>query len=131
MKSILGHLQLNVSNPEISFPFYKDFLKCFDYKIIVEEKEYLGLSNGTTDFWIQAVEDKYKMPFHRKSTGINHIAFRVDAKEDVDKFFNEFIKPRNVKTLYETPKSFPEYAENYYAIFFEDPDRIKIEVLFY
>lgn len=68
--------------------------------------------------------------FHRKNTGVNHMAFKVNSREDVDKFYGEFLKDRNMGTLYGSPKEFPEYAKGYYAVFFEDPDRIKLEVLF-
>jgi hypothetical protein len=30
--------------------------------------------------------------------------------------------------LYGGPREYPEYAAAYYAVFFEDPDRIKLEV---
>jgi catechol 2,3-dioxygenase-like lactoylglutathione lyase family enzyme len=129
MKTKLAHVQLNVKEPSISFPFYKDLFKYFEYEIIVEDEECLGFSNGTTDFWINAVEEKYKAnKFHRKNIGINHLCFKVDSKEKVDKFYNEFLKPRNISALYKTPKMFPEYTPDYYAVFFEDPDRIKLEV---
>ena len=111
--------------------FYKDLLLYFDYKIIDESEEHIGASNGTTDFWvIQTAKPHPDRKFHRKAIGINHIAFRVYAKEDVDKFTNEFLKIRKVKPLYNSPKYFPEYREGYYAVFFEDPDRIKIEVVY-
>lgn len=132
MKTRLGHLQLNVKNSAVSFPFYKDFFKYFEYKFIADDEGYFGVSNGTTDFWIMATEEKYKAnTFHRKNTGINHLCFRVDSKEEVDKFYNEFLKTKNILTLYSTPKLFPEYAPDYYAVFFEDPDRVKLEVTCY
>ena len=68
--------------------------------------------------------------YHRKNVGVNHLAFGVSKKEDVDKFYQEFLIPHGIKPLYNTPKRFPEYTEQYYAIFFEDPDRIKLEVVF-
>ena len=86
MKALVYHLQVNVSNAKESLPFYKGLLKYFDYKIIDESEEHLGASNKTTDFWIIQTERKYAKPYHRKSTGINHIAFKVSKKEDVDKF---------------------------------------------
>jgi len=132
MKTHLGHLQINVKNPEISFPFYKNFFKYFEYEIIADHKDCLGVSNGTTDFWIMAIEEKYKdNSYHRKNTGINHLCFRIGSKEEVDKFYNEFLKPKNILALYETPKLFPKYAPDYYAVFFEDPDRIKLEITYY
>jgi catechol 2,3-dioxygenase-like lactoylglutathione lyase family enzyme len=132
MKTYLGHIQLNVKNPEVSFPFYKDLFKYFEYETICDEEDCFGASNDTTDFWITATGKDYKSSlFHRKNTGINHLCFRVDSKEKIDQFYKEFLKPKNISILYNTPKSFPEYTSDYYAVFFEDPDRIKLEVTFY
>jgi catechol 2,3-dioxygenase-like lactoylglutathione lyase family enzyme len=46
----------------------------------------------------------------------------------VDRFRREFLDARGVPTLYGTPRDFPEYSPGYYAVFFEDPDRLKLEV---
>jgi hypothetical protein len=32
--------------------------------------------------------------------------------------------------LYEGPGEYPEYHRGYYAVYFEDPDRIKLEVAY-
>ena len=101
------------------------------YKITDESPEHIGVSNGGTDFWIIETEEAHKEnKFHRKNTGINHLAFRLNSKEEVDKFVNEFLKLREIPTLYDTPRVFPEYGGEYYAVFFEDPDRIKLEVMY-
>jgi catechol 2,3-dioxygenase-like lactoylglutathione lyase family enzyme len=131
MKTSLYHLQLNVSDAKTSLPFYKDLFTYLDYKITDESPEHIGVSNGGTDFWIIQTDKAHKEnKFHRKNTGINHLAFRLNSKEEVDTFVNEFLKPKGIGTLYDTPKIFHEYGSEYYAVFFEDPDRIKIEVMF-
>ena len=131
MKSSLYHLQINVSDPKKSFPFYKDLFGYFEYMILNESEGHIGFSNGTTDFWFIATDKKFEtLHFHRKATGLNHIAFTVASKENVDTFVTEFLKPRNISPLYNSPKAFPEYSPQYYAVFFEDPDRIKIEVVY-
>jgi catechol 2,3-dioxygenase-like lactoylglutathione lyase family enzyme len=131
MKTSLYHLQINISDPQKSFPFWKDLFTYLKYKIVDESPEHIGASNGTTDFWLIATEEKHKAaPFHRKQTGLNHLAFKASSKEEVDQFVNEFLKPKGIQPLYETPKEFPEYHTGYYAVFFEDPDRIKIEVVY-
>lgn len=131
MKTSLYHIHLNVSNAKVSLPFYKDLFTYLEYKIIDQSPEHIGVSNGTTDFWIIETENTYKTnKFHRKNTGINHLAFRLDSKEEVDRFANEFLKPKGISTLYDTPKVFPEYGGEYFAVFFEDPDRIKLEVMY-
>ena len=127
----LYHLQLNVSDAAKSLPFYKDFFNYLGYKIVDESPEHIGVSNGTTDFWIMETEKEFTSnTFHRKNTGINHLAFKLESKEAVDTFVEEFLKPRGIVILYETPKIFPEYGGEYYAVYFEDPDRIKLEVMF-
>ncbi|OLS23908.1 MAG: hypothetical protein HeimC3_22510 [Candidatus Heimdallarchaeota archaeon LC_3] len=55
----------------------------------------------------------------------------TNFRDDVDRFHNEFLKAKNLKTLYKTPKPFPETTEKYYAVYFEDPDRIKLEICYY
>lgn len=131
MKTSLYHIQVNISDPKKSLPFYKNFFKYFEYKIIDEGESYIGVINGTTDFWIMETEKEYKnSPFHRKNTGLNHLAFKVGTKNDVNKFVEQFLKPRDIKPLYDSPKPVPEYMKDYYAVFFEDPDRIKLEVMY-
>ena len=84
-----------------------------------------------TDFWIMQTEEPFRrQPFHRKNSGINHLAFRVENKGTVDMFHHDFLQANDIPTLYDTPKAFPEYHKGYYAVFFEDPDRMKLEVAY-
>lgn len=97
----------------------------------MEDETCAGFSNATVDFWIMETEEIFKKTeFHRKNTGLNHFAFQVESKEDVNTFVTEFLIPRNIQVLYNSPKEYPEYSENYYAVFFEDPDKIKFEIVF-
>ena len=122
MKASLYHLELNVSDFELSAKFYKELLAYFDYKIIFENDSLLGLTNDSTDFWIVRTPPEHlSKSFHRKGPGLNHIAFRVFSNLDVDAFTNEFLKFRNTTPLYNSPHLFPEYTESYYAVSFEDP----------
>ncbi|HET7099284.1 MAG TPA: VOC family protein [Patescibacteria group bacterium] len=131
MKSFVYHFQINVADKNISFPFYKELLGYLDYEVMFEDEKVLGLGNGNTDLWLVQTDKKFVgNKFHRKNTGVNHISFGLESKENVDKFVNEFLKPKGVKFLYETPKEFPEYGKGYYAVYFEDPDRIKLEVTY-
>ena len=132
MKSQISHIELKVSDPSVSFPFYKDFLTFLDYKIIHEDKLTLGFLNPPNQIWLIKTQDKYKhIPFHRQHTGLNHLAFRVQSAKEVDNFYRKFLRQKNITTLYQSPKLFSEYTPDYYAVYFEDPDRIKLEVNFY
>jgi catechol 2,3-dioxygenase-like lactoylglutathione lyase family enzyme len=129
MKASVYHVQLNVTNATVSLPFYRDLLGYFEYRVVLGAPDLLGMSNGTTDFWIMpAARERAGAGFHRRNAGLNHVAFRVEQRADVDRFHGEFLEPRAVPVLYGGPKDYPEYTPGYYAVFFEDPDRLKLEV---
>jgi catechol 2,3-dioxygenase-like lactoylglutathione lyase family enzyme len=131
IKGSLYHISINISNPSISIPFYKDFLSYLDYKIIVEGYDYIGFTNGKSDFWFIGVESAYlPVGFDRHNIGLNHLAFILDSKEEVDEFNQKFLAFKKIKPLYDSPKLWSEYYKDYYAVFFEDPDGIKLEVVY-
>jgi catechol 2,3-dioxygenase-like lactoylglutathione lyase family enzyme len=131
MKATYHHLQVNVSNRNVSYAFYKKFSGYLGFEITWESSEYLCFSDGKTELWLIPTDARFlRTKFHRKNTGLNHLSFRVKTKKDVDTFFKEFLQKNKIATLYESPKAFPEYTDKYYAVYFEDPDRIKLEVMF-
>ena len=130
MKAKIYHLEIHVGVYKKSLAFYKDLLGYLEFKTTLEEDYLAGFSDGAADLWLVATDPKYLInKFHRKNVGLNHLAFRVNSKEEVNMFHDEFLKPRAIASLYQTPKFFPEYTPNYYAVYFEDPDRIKLEVV--
>lgn len=129
MKARVYHVQVNVRDAAVSLPFWKALLGYLEYRPVHEERDVAGYSNGTTDLWLIGTERAHTgAGFHRKRAGLNHVAFRVERREDVDRFRREFLDARGIPTLYDTPRDFPEYSPGYYAVFFEDPDRLKLEV---
>ena len=130
IKTSFNHIQIYVSDKKVSFPFYKELLTYLGYKTVCEDNS-LGMRNKPTDIWLkEAPKENKNKPFSRRNIGVNHIAFSVSKKEDVDKFCKEFLIPRKIKLLYNSPRPFPEYTDKYYAVYFEDPDKIKLEVVF-
>ncbi len=123
----IQHLEINVSNFERSKPFYQEFLESLGYKRIVNGKDFAGWNNGETKIFVTCLEHYKDSGFHRRRVGLNHIAFQAKSKSDVDRLHSEFLVPRSMKVLYGGPKEYPEYAKGYYAVYFEDPDRIKLE----
>ncbi len=122
-------MTINVSDAKKSLPFYSDLLLLLGYKIVSRHANSLGFSNGTLDIWVSQTESKYlNRKFHRKATGLNHLCFRVASQKAVDEFTKKFLIKKRLKPLYNSPRIFPQYTKGYYAVYFEDPDRIKIEV---
>ena len=130
MKTTIHHVQLNVSKKDVSFSFYKRFLGYWGFKVSYEDANVLGMSDGSVSFWLEPTgPTRARSKYHRKHTGINHIALRTESKEAVDTFKREFLDPEGIVPLYNSPRIFSEYSETYYAVYFEDPDRIKLEIV--
>jgi catechol 2,3-dioxygenase-like lactoylglutathione lyase family enzyme len=121
-----------VSSLKNSYEFYKGFLEYLGYKEMVNKDWGFAFLNEGISIWFElAGKGHTEKGYHRKRVGLNHLAFRVNSKKEVDRFYDEFLEPQGVTILYDTPKAFPEYGEDYYAVYFEDPDRIKLEVAYY
>lgn len=130
MKSAVGHIGINLSSEDEPFVFWKDLLTFLEFEI-QPDGNHFDATDGHTSLCVQVTKPGYQDPgFHRKRTGLGHIAFRVDSAELVDAFVTEFLKPRQIEALYGGARAYPEYAPGYYAVYFEDPDRIKVEVVF-
>jgi catechol 2,3-dioxygenase-like lactoylglutathione lyase family enzyme len=131
MKATIGHVGLNLSNSKESFRFWKDLLSYLEFTLMDESKNHFDATGGKAYFCIGVTDKAYEAAgFHRKRTGLNHIALQVGSKELVDQFVTDFLVPRNIAAMYGGVREYPEYVPGYYAVFFEDPDRIKIEVVY-
>jgi len=130
MKTTIGHIGINLSNEEKSFPFWKDLLTHLGFTLKLDGNHF-DASDGHSFLCFSVTKPDYQeSTFHRKHSGLNHIAFCVSSPEAVDVFVKEFLLPRSISQLYGGAKLYPEYAEGYYAVYFEDPDRIKVEVAY-
>jgi catechol 2,3-dioxygenase-like lactoylglutathione lyase family enzyme len=128
MKSKISHVEINVLNYIDAIKFYDIIFPPMGIKRINCMKDWTAYSDGQSKIILGRTEDKYKMDgFHRKRAGLNHLAFYSDSKEEVDKFYNEILTPNNIEALYETK---PFGDEEYYAVFFEGPDRLKLEYVY-
>ena len=59
------------------------------------------------------------------SPGLHHLCLRVGGKSAVDRVANA-LNARGIEAS--APRNYPEYAADYYATFFEDPDGVRLEV---
>lgn len=132
MQSRVGHVTIYIHDAQYSYGFYQRLFECLEFEeIFHEDLTFAFIKNGVSLWFEEANELFQKYGYNRKRIGLNHIAFRVSSKVAVDKFNQEFLIPNRLKTLYESPKLFPDYDKDYYAVYFEDPDRIKLEVSYY
>lgn len=84
---------------------------------------------GTTTICVTATKPGFeKAGFHRRNTGLGHLAVRVSSPAAVDAFVAEFLKPHGIEPLYGGATEH-DYEPGYYAVYFEDRSRVKVEVM--
>lgn len=64
--------------------------------------------------------------YHRKRVGLNHLAFRAESRAQVDRVA-DWVRASGHVLLYADRHPYAG-GPDYYAVFCEDPDRIKLEV---
>jgi catechol 2,3-dioxygenase-like lactoylglutathione lyase family enzyme len=132
MRGRIHHLDLTVSDPNLSRPLYELFLTHMGYRE-VDRKE-----NGGTewdlpgDSFMSVGIAKAKGPnahhgHDRYSPGLHHAAWVSPTREDVDALFAKL--QTFGATILDPPKDYPEYngGRGYYAVFFADRDGLKLE----
>ncbi|HXQ66841.1 MAG TPA: VOC family protein [Alphaproteobacteria bacterium] len=128
MARVIGidHLVIRVGDFERSKRFYKKVLGFLGFKLKYEYGGAAGWSNGKTLFWIGEADAEGKKHPHRiGNIGFHHYAFELGKRKDVDDLYTllQTIKARVV----DPPADYPSYGEGYYAVFFLDPDGLKLE----
>ncbi|GEL77592.1 VOC family protein [Tenuibacillus multivorans] len=127
-KGLIHHVELYVSNLNHSIKFWGWFLKELGYS------QYQKWENGqswkledTYIVFVQADERFLDIPYHRCRVGLNHLAFHSDSKEHVDEMTKK-LKEKGINILYPDQHPFAG-GDDHYAVYFEDPDRIKVELV--
>ncbi len=69
-----------------------------------------------------------KRAHERYSLGVHHIAFAASSRDDVDTLYR-LLQEIGAEVL-DAPRDYPKYEPGYYAVFFLDPDGIKLEYVF-
>ncbi|MFH5834736.1 VOC family protein [Proteiniclasticum sp. C24MP] len=125
-KGLIHHIEIYVSDLQGSTDFWGWFLPELGYELFQEWKEGRSYRLGESYLVFVQTEERYmEIPYHRCGVGLNHLAFHAASREDVDEM-TEKLSSRGISILYEDRHPYAG-GEDYYAVFFEDPDRIKVE----
>ena len=128
MEGAIHHIELYVSDLKQSVNFWEWLLTDkFNYtRFQVWDKGISFKLGGTYIVFVQTEEKYLSNTYNRKNTGLNHLAFHCNTRQFVDHLATA-LNDRGINILYSDKHPFAG-GENYYAVFFEDPDRIKVEV---
>ena len=130
-KHPVHHFQIQVSNFQKSATFYGELLARLGFAKVFETEGMVEWQKEGTRI-IVAQSPKRFLPdgYHRKRVGLNHIAFRAPSRAAVDELYRKYLLPKKIPVLYGGAKEWKDYDQGYYAVYFEDPDRIKLELVY-
>jgi glyoxylase I family protein len=130
VRGAFHHIDLNVSDVGASRRVYGTFLEFLGYRLVKDEAE--GCEWDLVDegrgsaLGLKACDPALLDHAHRRyAPGLHHLAWRAKSREDVDAL-HALLVGLGV-TILNPPAHYPQYWGNYYAVFFEDPDGMKLE----
>lgn len=125
---MLHHIEIYVSNLGISHSFWTSLLAEVGYEESGRWDDGFTLAHGHDAYltFVQVGEKHASRDYHRCGVGLNHLAFRVKGRETVDRL-RRFCQENGISCLYDDRYPFANGGSDYYALFIEDPDRIKVE----
>ncbi len=125
----MHHVDLVVSSIERSLPFYRDLLAPLGWHRISEVEGERGetiwyLTGPGTSIGLRQAQEPGEHDRYR--VGLHHVAFEASSRAVVDERA-DWLSERNVG-IESGPEEYA-YQTGYYAVFFYDPDGIKLEIL--
>jgi catechol 2,3-dioxygenase-like lactoylglutathione lyase family enzyme len=123
----IDHISLCVDDFKRSKRFYSGLFDFLGFDVMDESSAEIGWSNGKTRYWIRQANVAGRKNKHRTGDiGLHHYAFQLRSRKDVDDL--EAYLKRAGATIVDPAG---EYYDDYYAVFFLDPDGIKLEGMKY
>ncbi|HWU72792.1 MAG TPA: VOC family protein [Sphingomonas sp.] len=129
-RGALHHIDLSVSDVAAAKRVYGPVLEFMGYTQVKDRvdgcewdlkgREPFGASIGIRVATSGGGHDRY-------TPGLHHLAWRVESREAVDAAHALLIE-HSIPVL-DPPAHYPEYSGDYYAVFFADPDGLKLEIV--
>jgi len=130
-RGAVHHIDLSVTDVAAARPVYGLVLEWLGYTLVKDTpdvcewdlrgREPFGVSIGIRKARTAGTHDGY-------APGLQHLAWRVESRAAVDAL-HDLLLAHNVPVL-DPPAHYPDYSGDYYALFFADPDGIKLEVVY-
>ncbi|HEY7198279.1 MAG TPA: VOC family protein [Gaiellaceae bacterium] len=127
------HVDLVVSDVERSLAFYRALLTPLGWHGVSNQPGERGetihylYGPGSSIGLREAPGGPTGLPVDRYRVGLHHVCLEVPERVDLDQAAARVVDFG--ATVTDGPRHFPEYRDGYHALFFEDPDGLKLELV--
>ena len=131
MPEVIGidHIYIAVSDMDVAEKFYDVLfgILCFRKNYFsLDGEKHIQYYNRLFGYVIRPARTRYEHDPH--DPGLHHLCFRVDSEADVQEAAR-CLSAKNINVS--EPKLYPEYAQDYFAVFLADPDGLRLEITNY
>ncbi|MGC1678947.1 MAG: VOC family protein [Candidatus Binataceae bacterium] len=130
MARTIHHIDLTATDLAAAKRFYQPVMEHLGYRMSKDTAQELGFDPGDDNaagiFLHVAGSQRTQRKHDRYSPGLHHLAFRAHSRAEVDSLYGLLQKIGAV--ILDPPALY--YPPNYYAVFFADPDGLKLEFVF-
>ncbi len=119
-------MDITVTDLEVSTRFYNFCLKEMGFRRIGDVEEGPLWAGEYFEFGLQLA--KVNTPHNGDSPGLHHLAFDAVSCGAVDDLYLK-LQARHV-AIVDKPAFYEKYTKGYYAVFFLDPDGMKLEYVY-
>ena len=125
---IINHVNLRVSDIKCSMAFYDPIMAFLGYEKVAKFGFY-RLPDRIGDVYLSRVapKDRREKIYDPDGPGLGHLAFNADSRDQVDDLYDLLVK---IKAKVLDPPAEYNYSPGYYAVYFEDPDGMKLELAY-
>ena len=127
MRGTMHHIDLTVTDLGISAPFYERVLGFMGYAKSKTDADGIDLdlqtAGGMCSVGVRCAHRKRE--HDRYTPGLHHFAWRADSRADVEALYR-LLQDMGASIL-DAPADYPQYGAGYFAVFFADPDGLKLE----
>lgn len=124
----VDHIYVTVADMDRAERFYDAVMKLLGFRKgtkPIDNERHLHYFNRVTQYTIRPARAGAP-PHDPYSPGLHHVCLRVPTRADVDAVARGL---RALGIAATDPALYPEYADDYYATFFTDPDGIRLEIV--
>jgi glyoxylase I family protein len=127
----MQHVDLVVSSIERSLPFYRELLAPLGFHRIGEVEGERGetiwyLSGAASAIGLREAQTPSEGPYDRYRVGLHHLAFEAQSRGAVNERAG-WLRAQGAE-IESGPEEYA-YLPGYYAVFFYDPDGMKLEIV--